>query len=559
MVFAKQLLSTSLLLSSSLWDFAQALDNELPNKFVNLRFNKKYGDHYDTASTDSRKPKLELVKRDGSDYEEVELTNQQSFYSVEVDVGTPSQRVTVLLDTGSSDFWVMGSDNPYCSDDTSTTGIDCSEFGTFDSSSSSTFHNNGTAFNIHYGDGSFALGTWGTDTVSIDDITLDALSLAVANSSNSSMGVIGLGLAGLETTYSSSHAVKSGQTYQYANFPLALKNAGIVAANAYSLYLNDPEETTGNILFGAVDHSLYSGQLYTIPLVNIYSGSGFKNAVEFDVTLNGIGIVDSSGSATTVSTTPIIALLDSGTTLTYFPTQYVSLLAAQLGAQYSSSNGYYTISCDAMQDTTTKLVFDFGGFHINATLADFVVQSGTSTCFLSIIPQNSSSAILGDTFLNNAYVVYDLDNLEISMAQAKWDQSSDEDIEVISSSVPSAVKAPGYSNTWSTTMSITSGGNIFTVNADASATVSNSGSSASASSSSASSGSNSRTTSTLSTSSRKSTQTSTRTSSGTSSRRSSTSTSTSSSNNKEENGSTTVMVPSISFFVLAFLSIFVAF
>ena len=191
------------------------------------------------------------------------MTNQQSFYSVEVDVGTPSQRVTVLLDTGSSDFWVMGSDNPYCSDDTSTTGIDCSEFGTFDSSSSSTFHNNGTAFNIHYGDGSFALGTWGTDTVSIDDITLDALSLAVANSSNSSMGVIGLGLAGLETTYSSSHAVKSGQTYQYANFPLALKNAGIVAANAYSLYLNDPEETTGNILFGAVDHSLYSGQLYT--------------------------------------------------------------------------------------------------------------------------------------------------------------------------------------------------------------------------------------------------------------------------------------------------------
>ncbi|GMF05242.1 unnamed protein product [Ambrosiozyma monospora] len=45
------------------------------------------------------------------------LKNQAVFYSVDVAIGSKGNVVTVLVDTGSSDFWVMSSKNPYCISD----------------------------------------------------------------------------------------------------------------------------------------------------------------------------------------------------------------------------------------------------------------------------------------------------------------------------------------------------------------------------------------------------------------------------------------------------------
>lgn len=249
-----------------------------------------------------------------------------------------------------------------------------------------------------------------------------------------------------------------------------MKNSGAIKSNAYSLYLNDSDAKHGTILFGGVDHNKYSGTLYTVALVNTLSG--FTSPIQFDITLNGLGIIDDNGDEKTLTTTKIPVLLDSGTTLTYLPVEMVELIAENVGAQYSSRIGYYVMECPS-SDNSTEIVFDFGGFHINASLSSFILSTSGNTCLLGIIPtSDSTGSILGDSFLTNAYVVYDLENLEISMAQAKYNVTS-EDIEVISTSVPNAVKAPGYTNTWSTTASIATGGNIFTV--DSSSTASYSG------------------------------------------------------------------------------------
>ena len=94
-------------------------------------------------------------------------------------------------------------------------------------------------------------------------LDLSGLSFAVANKSNSTVGVLGIGLPMLEVTYSGKVAVADKRSYQYDNFPLFLKRSGAIDATAYSLFLNDETQTSGSVLFGAVDHSKYLGQLYT--------------------------------------------------------------------------------------------------------------------------------------------------------------------------------------------------------------------------------------------------------------------------------------------------------
>ncbi|CCF56867.1 hypothetical protein KAFR_0B05710 [Kazachstania africana CBS 2517] len=518
---SKLILSTSLI--TALTDASiVAKDSKQPsdfnkNKYLKLGFDKYVGESFDKSSKDS------LQKR--AEYAIFNLTNQASFYSVELAIGTPSQNVTVLVDTGSSDLWVTGSDNPLCSTDssdddddsyafkkkraetivvteeatitengnnldgldpfgwlggsTATSGsfetsfpssssssgdFDCSEYGTFNTNDSSTWSSNHTSFFISYGDSSVAEGVWGQDVLSISDVDVSGVSFAVANYTNSTVGVLGIGLSGLETTYS---GTSSSESYIYENLPMLLKSSGVIDTIAYSLFLNEKSDTTGNLLFGAVDHSKYSGSLYTLPIVNVYASEGYKNPLEFDVTMYGLGI-STSDSNTTIATMKIPALLDSGTTIVYFPETLLELVADQLGASYSDELGFYAMSCVSSSDDT-EFVFDFGGFHITVPLSDFLIRVSGSECILAMAAQDDESIILGDYFLTNAYVVYDLENYEISMAQANYD-SEDEDIEVISSTVPSAVKAASYSNSWSSTGSITSGGDIFTVASNSTAT-----------------------------------------------------------------------------------------
>lgn len=225
--------------------------------------------------------------------------------------------------------------------------------------------------------------------------------------------------------------------------------------------MNATDASYGNILFGAVDHAKYSGQLYTVPLLNPDSKE-YPHPVEFDVTLQGVGLTNGS-SKYTFTTTPIPALLDSGTTLMYLPYQLADEIAQTLGGEYSEDIGYYVIPCPSADDDS-KLVYDFGGFNIATNLSNYMLGtvdgfSDDSQCALGILPSDVE-AILGDVFLVDAYVIYNLDDYEVSLAQASYDNAK-EDIEIITSTVPSATKAPRYSSTWSD-QRYSTGGNIFT-------------------------------------------------------------------------------------------------
>lgn len=92
----------------------------------------------------------------------VDITNQQTgtAYTVDISLGTPSQDITVIVDTGSVNLWV----NPEC--DSSGQQDWCEGFAQFDYTSSSTIEDTGIQDDLSYGKGDVVV-EYVTDVVTI--------------------------------------------------------------------------------------------------------------------------------------------------------------------------------------------------------------------------------------------------------------------------------------------------------------------------------------------------------------------------------------------------------
>ncbi|CAK9439937.1 uncharacterized protein LODBEIA_P40370 [Lodderomyces beijingensis] len=331
-------------------------------------------------------------------YVPLSLVDEGGSYVSQITVGSNKQPQTVIIDTGSSDLWVVDV-NAQCQDN-----VDCTSDGTFDPSQSSTWQNLGTPFSIEYGDQSTSEGTWGKDTVGFGGISITGQQLADVDTTSVPSGIMGIGLDTLEASNT-----------QYPNVPVTLKNQGIISKNAYSLYLNDINAASGTIIFGGVDNAKYTGSL-----------------ISEDVTMStrltiALSNVDYNGNSHDASNAD--ALLDSGTTLTYLDQTLASDIANQAGAywvSYPSGGGNYFIDCGA--STSGDVVYSFAkGAKISVPMSEFIFQNGDGTCLWGIQPNGDgigSLTILGDNFLRHAYLLYDLDAMTIGIAQVKFTSAS---------------------------------------------------------------------------------------------------------------------------------------
>ena len=307
-----------------------------------------------------------------------------------------------------------------------------------DKSTSGAFVN--SDFNISYADGSGASGNYVKDTLSIGRQSLDAFQFGVGYVSSSYQGVLGVGYSANEAS------VQYIGSQPYNNLPLAMVDAGLIATPAYSLWLNDLEASTGVILFGGVDTEKYDGDLSTLPILPEADGSH----AEFLITLTGVRVSPNGGSATSISNAlPAAVLLDSGSTFSYLPNDLITPIYESLGAQYDSSQGAAYVTCDV----SGTLEFTFSEPTISVNIQDELLfpasdqqgnplqtSDGTQVCLLGLAPSGGSISVLGDTFLRSAYVVYDLQNNEISLAQTTFNatRSNIQEISRGSKSVPGA-------------------------------------------------------------------------------------------------------------------------
>lgn len=334
------------------------------------------------------------------------ISNQRYFYLTEADIGTPPQKLDLLLDTGSSDTWLFTAS-------TQVQGNDNGKTTTFDQSQSSTFKSNGTNWNIQYGKGE-ASGAWGTDKFKIGSASLKSLSIGLAQKVNQiSTGLAGIGRPQAEIT------VNSGGT-MYNNLPLEMKAEGLINSAAYSLALDDLNDSQGNIIFGGVDHDQYTGTLATMPIVH---------PKHMGVTMQGM---TASGRATyQLLSKPSTAILDSGTSLTYVDGDTLGAIRTALNSNPSFALGerYYT-DCNI----TDALTIDFGSVQVPVPAYNFMwpidmfvngltasLDFPQNSCYIGIEQSGSNENFLlvGDNMLRSMYVVYDITDNRIAIGRAK--------------------------------------------------------------------------------------------------------------------------------------------
>ncbi|XP_006882065.1 PREDICTED: gastricsin [Elephantulus edwardii] len=315
-------------------------------------------------------------------------------YFGEISIGTPPQNFLVLFDTGSSNLWVP---SVYCQSQA------CTSHSRFNPSASSTYSTNGQTFSLQYGSGSLT-GFFGYDTMTVQSIQVP----------NQEFGL---------------SETEPGTNFVYAQFDgimgmaypsLAMGGAttalqGMLQENAltspvFSFYLGNQQGSEGGALvFGGVDSSLYSGQIYWAPVTQeLYWQIGIE---EFLI----------GGQASGLCSEGCQAIVDTGTSLLTVPQSYLSTLLQAVGAE-ETEYGEYVVSCDSVQSLPT-LTFIINGVQFPLPPSAYILSSN-GYCTVGFEPtylpsQNGQPLwILGDVFLRAYYSVFDMGNNRVGFATA---------------------------------------------------------------------------------------------------------------------------------------------
>ncbi|KAI1263892.1 aspartic peptidase domain-containing protein [Xylariaceae sp. FL1019] len=365
-------------------------------------------------------------------------------YYATVSVGTPAQEVTLILDTGSSDVWILDNDADLCQSERLQAYYgDC--LTTYDHTASSTYEVvDADGFDISYVDGSGSSGDYIADTFRIAGATIKALQMGLAAESTISSGLIGVGF---DTNVAAERV--------YSNLIDEFMAQDVIATKSYSLYLNDLESSTGTILFGGIDTKKFIGDLKVVD-IRPETISGQQIYSSFSVTLTDLEVTDGDNSNKSYVTQDIDVVLDSGTTLTYLPSTVAERVFAAFNAyDDSQGTGLVYINCDYLADKP-DMTFDFrfgaSGPLIRVPIDEMILDNVKAYVELGLqLPDldfdNVCSLglqalddyyLLGDTFLRSAYVVYDISSLSIGMAQANLNSTESNIVEIGTSGIPSA-------------------------------------------------------------------------------------------------------------------------
>jgi hypothetical protein len=352
--------------------------------------------------------------------------------------------VLFLLPLFSSDLWVPSSNCPKSN---------CPNTR-FSESESSSLKQTKQIFAIQYGSGA-ANGTYAYDTITVqNNITAQNQIFGLATStsgmsqgtaSDKPSGILGLGFSSLMRSSSSNP--------NDPPFILNLLANKVINQPVFSIYLNKQANYgyTGEIILGGYDTDRFHGDLSFVPLVT-YDGSSTplvgdaatKTGEYRYWTVPGQGVrVYNSSNSVYQSQYPDLqpAILDTGTTLSYLPTDMALGVLKSITSDYKSLplNGgtipAYQVSCSLaesdvwldFQFSTSLTIFTVNPVLITVPLNELIlpIDGKTEECMFGIAPSSDSFKasvgsgwILGQTVLRSAYVVHDMSNYQVAIGAA---------------------------------------------------------------------------------------------------------------------------------------------
>ncbi|CAG9995081.1 unnamed protein product [Clonostachys byssicola] len=390
-----------------------------------------------------------LVKRQASKDITLEALNNLTgggYYS-EFSIGTPPQKVSFLLDTGSSDTWVNSVEADVCTNKQLQASIGPCH-ATFNPSNSSTYSLvSSDGFDIKYLDSTEISGDYFNDTVHIGSVSIKNQQLGLALQSLRPTGIMGLGLSANVAT-----------RQKYKTIVDNLVDQGFIDRAAFSLYLNDLESDSGTVLFGAIDQKKFIGNLTVLPLTSQQAGS---QVTSFNVKLLGFDLLNPDGkNILDLSNFNANTILDSGSTISLLPDKQVQQIWKQFGVVSIKGVLSPFVDCAYRGSRGDGYIFEFrfNGKTIQVPMQEMVIDAYADVqevfqdpsvarlfkgwdrvCIFGISSTASFSVpstftLLGASFLRSAYVVYDLTNEQLAIGQANLN-STDSDIVEIKSGI----------------------------------------------------------------------------------------------------------------------------
>ncbi|EIN11517.1 acid protease [Punctularia strigosozonata HHB-11173 SS5] len=331
-------------------------------------------------------------------------------YVAQATVGTPGKQFLVVLDTGSSDFWLPASSCQGCQ----------TSAPTFDSSASSSFSTPSGSISkgeitIPYGSGQVS-GTLGTDSVELAGFTVTDQTFLVADQISQDFfsgeadvsGIMGLAFESISST-------KATPWWQ------TLVNNDLLDQPMMSFWLarasrtsSDQEQPGGVFTLGTANTSLFSGDIEYINQPSGLSASWWLLEMS-KLTVLGQTVQISTGDSA-------IAAIDTGTTLIGGPSQDVTNFWSTVPGSQSlggSNQGFWSYPCSTKLNAT----LNFGGRDWPISEEDMQFQQldqKGETCQGALfdisagsnLPSGSGNPawIVGDTFLKNVYTVFRASN-----------------------------------------------------------------------------------------------------------------------------------------------------
>jgi cathepsin D len=321
-------------------------------------------------------PNSMAINQDGQDY---------SYFS-SIKIGSEGKEMWMLIDSGSANTWVFGSD---CSTQA------CTKHDTFGKDDSDTLNITSNRWSVSYGTGDVA-GVVASDKIAFAEYEVE-LGFGLASNASDDFttypmdGILGLGRAS---------STKLGTP----TLMEIMATQKLLKANLFGVHLSRSADgaTDGQITFGVPDTSKYSGDLtYT----NSISTDGL-----WEIAADGAS-VDGQDLGMTGKT----AIIDTGTSYILMPPADAKALHAKLPGS-SNSGESFTVPCD----TRLPIQFTFSGVTYDVLPADYVGQPDKTgkTCASNIVGHQSfgkDTWLLGDVFLKNVYTVFDFDKDRIGM------------------------------------------------------------------------------------------------------------------------------------------------
>lgn len=219
-------------------------------------------------------------------------------------------------------------------------------------------------------------------------------------------------------------------------------------------------------MFGAIDQQKFIGSLAKLPLVS-ESFSNKTNITSYNVRLAGFDLVSPKDKETVkLPDLDSFAILDSGSTISLLPEKQVQEIWSEFGVVAFQEVFTPFVDCAYGGKKGEGYIFEFkfDGKTIQVPMQEMVINayediqdvftqdptisklfSGwESACMFGIGStldfgfDTDQFTLLGATFLRSAYVVYDLQNSQLALAQANLNSTKEDIVEIKSGDLPEA-------------------------------------------------------------------------------------------------------------------------